>query len=77
MDAVTVSAADGRSSVLFAMKRGLPKGEWGSIEAALSDPEKEPLKKYGERRRLLTWGLYSVSFVIVVLGTWAYVALRR
>lgn len=73
----SVSAADGKLSVLFALKRGLGRESWGQIEATLSETEKESLDKYGKRHWLLTWGLYSAMAVIVVAGTWAWIALRK
>jgi hypothetical protein len=43
MTGMPMSAEDGRTSVLFTLKRGLPRSDWDLIEGTLSKPEKESL----------------------------------
>ena len=77
MRADSVSADDGRLAVLFGLKRGLRKDDWTVIENTLTEVERDGLKNYGGRHWLLTWGFYILAFVIVVVGTWIIVTLKR
>jgi len=73
----STAAHEGRITLLFVLKRGLRRGEWGSIDTTLNEPDRQALKKYGERHWLRTWGLSIAITVIVIVTTWVVVMFQR
>jgi hypothetical protein len=77
MDVRAVPADEGRIGVLFALKRGLTRGDWSLLENALSESDKEAVKKYGGRHWLMTWGVNGGIIVLTIVLVWAYYAFLR
>jgi hypothetical protein len=77
MDVRAVPAEEGRIGVLFALKRGLTKDDWSMLEGALSEPDREAVKKYGGQHWLTTWGVNGGIIVVTILIVVAYYVLQR